>query len=250
MDTSRHQAGGDFVEAIASAMDGRQAEMWTALPAVLESFDAGKRTCTVQPTIRMLFTDESKNETWLIMPQLLDVPVMFPGGGGFVLTFPLKYGDEGLVVFGARCIDAWWQSGPGANHDGQVQAEMRMHDLSDGFFIPTVRSVPNVEAGISTSDVELRSVDPSGPVVSLKPDGSASVYSPVAINIDSPIVNITGNAVTVTATTIALNGFINANAGTGGQVNLVGVVMINGEAYTLHRHTSVQSGSSNTGPKA
>lgn len=196
-----------FIQALQAALDGRQAEIWTALPAVVESFDPDRRMCVLQPTIQGLYEDEDGTDSWVTIPVLVDVPVQFPGGGGFVLTFPLAQGDEGIVVFSARCIDAWWQYG-----NVQPQAELRMHDLSDGFFIPTLRSRLKVEAAISTTDVELRSVDPAGPKVSMTPAGVA----------------------TITATTINLNG----------------ALIINGEAYNAHMHTGVTVGGANTGGKA
>jgi hypothetical protein len=80
---------------------------------------------------------------------------MFPGGGNFTLTFPLIANDEGLLVFSARCIDSWWQSG-----GIQTQAELRMHDLSDGFFIPTGgMSQPNIPGNINATATELRTKD-------------------------------------------------------------------------------------------
>jgi Phage protein Gp138 N-terminal domain len=200
----------DWVEALQLAIEGKLSEVWTALPAVVVSFDATRRTCVLQPTIKMHITDEHEGQQWVELPLLLDVLVQFPGGGGFVMTFPLAPGDEGLVVFSARCVDAWWERG-----DVQVQAEHRMHDLSDGFFIPTVRSLPNVEGDISSTDVELRAVDPAGPRVTLRPDDSVEVSSP--------------GVVTVTAATINLNG----------------VVVINGTPYLSHTHTDPQGG--NTG---
>jgi hypothetical protein len=206
------EESGEFIEALRIAMQGSQAEIWTALPAVVESFNPSKRTCVVQPTIQMQVQDQYGKKRWETMPLFHDVIVQFPGGGGFVLTFPLAAGDEGIIVFAARCVDAWWERG-----DVQVQAEMRMHDLSDGFFIPTVRSVPNVEPAISATDVELRAVDPAGPRVTLKPNGNAVIASP-------------GN-VTVNAATINLNG----------------VLTINGTPYMEHVHDGVESGGSNTG---
>lgn len=229
----RRESGGDFMEALASAMEGKQAEIWTALPAVLESFDASKRTCEVQPTIQARFVDELQQVQWLTLPLLVDCPVMFPGGGGFVLTFPLVKGDEGIVVFSSRCIDAWWQQG-----EVQVQADLRMHDLSDGFFIPTVRSVPHVEAGISTTDVTLRSVDPGGPMVTLKPDGSAHVTSPVLVTLQAPLVNVQATTAIVEAPEVSISGDV---------VNVMGVLTINGEPYLDHVHSGIDPGPSNTG---
>lgn len=144
----------DQAEVFQMAMDGRQAEMWTALPAIVVSFDPAKRTVSVQSALKMQMRDESGTVSWVSMPLMTDCPVFFAGAGGWVLTFPIKQGDEGLLLFGSRCIDAWWQNG-----GVQQQLEFRMHDLSDGFFLPGIKSVPNVEPSISTTAAQLRSAD-------------------------------------------------------------------------------------------
>ena len=88
------------------------------------------------------------------LPLLLDCPVVFPHAGGCSLTFPIKPGDECLVVFSCRAIDLWWQQG-----GVQPPAETRMHDLSDGFVIPGPYSQPKVIPDVNTAYVELRTDD-------------------------------------------------------------------------------------------
>ena len=56
-------------------------------------------------------TAPSGGQQHMPLPLLLDCPVYFPSGGNCTLTFPVQPGDECLVVFASRCIDAWWQSG-------------------------------------------------------------------------------------------------------------------------------------------
>ena len=41
----------------------------------------------------------------------------------------------------------------------QHQAELRMHDLSDGMFIPGIYSKPRIPGGISGNSAQLRTVD-------------------------------------------------------------------------------------------
>jgi hypothetical protein len=90
------------------------------------------------------------------IPLLLDVPVLFPGAGGYALTYPVKAGDEGLVILASRCIDSWWTRG-----GVQAQAELRMHDLSDGFFLPGFRSNPRKLTGFSNSVIRMTTDDGS-----------------------------------------------------------------------------------------
>ena len=147
------------VEALRAALDGRQAEMWTALPGIVQSFDPAAMTVSVQPAVAGRISDEAGKAASVDLPILPDVPVVFPGGGGFALTFPVAAGDECLVVFASRCIDAWWQSG-GVGEP----MEPRMHDLSDGFALVGVRSQPHRLSPVSYThlDVYKRQSSPSG----------------------------------------------------------------------------------------
>ena len=98
-------------EAIRAAFDGMAAGLWTAMPAIVQSFDPAKMTLVAQPAIKGRVRGKDGTISFVEMPLLVDVPVLFPSGGGFSLTFPIAQGDEALIVFADRCIDAWWQSG-------------------------------------------------------------------------------------------------------------------------------------------
>jgi len=177
--------------AILTALTGNQSQIWTALPGIVQSFDAATMSCEVQPAIQGQVTNAVTQErTWVDLPLLLDCPVQFPAGGGGTLTFPVTNGDECLVVFSSRCIDSWFQSG---GHKNQ-QAIMRMHDLSDGFVLLGFRSVPRVLSGISSTDVQLRS-DDGASFVGLNPITHTVTITASAININGPV-NINGNVAT------------------------------------------------------
>ena len=217
----------DQTEATLAALEGLQSELWTALPAIVRGFDIAKMTAELQPTIqaRVLSRDgkaplpgavpDDVFPYWRVtMPPLLDVPVVFPSGGGLILTFPIKVGDEVLVVFSARCIDSWWQQG-----GVQPQADFRMHDLSDGFAIPGPRSLPNTVTGISASAAQLRT-----------DDGTVFVeVGPGGIKLNGPV-EITGD--------VALTGKLTAT----------GEIKSGTHTLTLHTHGGVASGSGTTNP--
>ncbi len=143
----------DSQEALRLALDSKQSTMWTAMPAVVSSVNLTKMTVEATPTIQGRFADPNGEVHFLDMPPCLDIPICFPSGGGFLITMPIAVGDEVLIVFASRCIDAWWQSGGISNRP----MELRMHDLSDGFAIPGPRSQPNLPAGsVSTTDLQIR----------------------------------------------------------------------------------------------
>lgn len=168
-----------FRMAFASLMTG----MWSAMPAIVESYNAVAGTISCQPTINGKQTLPNGTVQDFKMPLLVDVPVCFPRGGGCVLTMPIAQGDEVLVVFADRCIDGWWQLG-----GVQTQTDMRLHDLSDGFAIPGPWSQPRALANVSTTTAQLRSLDgttyyevvPSSKTINIVAPGGINLIGPVA----------------------------------------------------------------------
>lgn len=158
-------------------LDGRQSTMWTAMPCAVTKVNLASMTISAQPLIQGTITDENNVTTYVNLPILEDVPLVFPSAGGFLLTLPIQIGDEVLVVFGSRCIDSWWQSGG----IGQP-IETRMHDLSDGFAIPGPRSQPNVAASISSTGAQLRNLAGTT-YLEISADGKIKLVSPTEIDI-------------------------------------------------------------------
>lgn len=161
----------------------REIGLRVAMPGIIQSFDPAEQTVTVQLAIREQRVDADGNKTWLDIPQLVDVPVVFPRAGGYVLTMPIASGDECLVIFGDACIDAWWQSGGVQN-----QIDCRRHDLSDGFAIPGPWSQPQGIPNYSTSTAQFRTVDGSA-YVELA-GSNINIVASGAITIKGATVNI------------------------------------------------------------
>lgn len=222
-------------------LNGRLAQVWTSLPGIIQSFNDAEQTVVVQPSIRAVVFDINGQPTNVDLPLLLDCPVQFPAGGGFTLTFPVKDGDECLVVFSARCIDAWWQSGGVQN-----QAVLRMHDLSDGFALLGFSSLPRVIGAISTSATQLRSNDGST-FVEVGP--SEITLQAVTVNINATAsATVTTPTFTVNGATV-LNGSLSQGMGTnGGEATMEGPVNVNtdvvidSKSTISHTHVDPQGG--------
>lgn len=229
MDRREHLEGG-LLEGMLAAMDGRQSDLWTALPGIIRKVNLAAMTVEVEPTIqirrRLAWLNSS---TWIKIPLLVDVPIIYPSGGGFTLTFPIAPGDEALVVFASRCIDSWWQLG-----GVQVQAELRMHSLSDGFAIVGPRSQPRVlTPAADGTAVELRSddqssrvrIEPSGKIKVNSLGSDVEVTAAGAIKLTAPSVQIVGN--------VAITGSLTNNG-----VNV----------GSTHTHSGVDTGLGTSGP--
>lgn len=207
------------------AVQENQTLIWTALPGIIAKFPGsagGAMTVDVQPTINGLEIDTRGNKSWVQMPVLLDCPIAWQGGGGVTATFPIALGDECLVVFSSRCIDAWWKQGGIQN-----QAELRMHNLSDGFALVGLRSLPRsftpdpANACLITDDGQTYfKLNPTSKQVAVQASGG--------INLNGVTIDSSGNInspATITATTDVVGG---------------------GKHLKTHVHTDPQGG--NTGP--
>lgn len=209
---------------LVAAQRSAQSKLWTSLPGIIQSFDDVAMTCVVQPAIQAFVTTDDGAQVLTTLPLLLDCPVQFPAGGGCTLTFPVKPNDECLVVFASRCIDSWWQSG-----GIQAQAELRMHDLSDGFALLGFRSQPRVIVGVSTVSAQLRS-----------DDGVAFVE----INPTTHAVNATTTGpMALTAPLVTINGDVKVN----GRVDTTGDMKAGTISLQTHRTSQVQTGTGTSG---
>lgn len=168
----------DKEEALRACVEGFLVNLWTALPCIVQSYDAVKGTCVLQAAIQAKVRDAQGVETWVNLPPLVDVPVVYPSGGQFVITFPIAAGDEALCIFASRCIDNWWLQGGAQN----TQAEFRLHDLSDGFAIIGPRSQPRKLTAVSTTTTQIRTVDGTA-YIELTTDGKINLKAPGGVHV-------------------------------------------------------------------
>ena len=144
----------DQLEAMQAHLDGRQSQIHTSMPGNIVSFDPKTMTATVRPAIQAMVRQRDRTRKPQDIEAIRDVPVHFPAGGGYTLTFSVKSGDECLIVFNERSIDNWHQ------HGGQQQpSDLRMHDINDAVVHVGLRSQPNVIPNVHAENVQMRSDD-------------------------------------------------------------------------------------------
>lgn len=130
------------------------ANLRVAVPGIIQAFDSVEQTVRVQPAIRELVTGSDYTPVSIPLPELLDVPIVLPRAGAYVITLPIQAGDECLVIFADQCVDAWWQNGGVQN-----QMEKRRHDLSDGFAILGTWSQPRRLSQYRTDSMQLLNLE-------------------------------------------------------------------------------------------
>lgn len=258
----------DQQRVIDQAIDGRLSAVWTAIPAQVTKYNPEAITVECQPLIQGRRTKEDGSVELMTLPLLLDCPVIFPHAGGGSITFPIKVGDEVLVIFSCRGIDFWWQ-----NSGIQPPPEIRMHDLSDGFALPGIWSQPKKIGNLSTDSLMIRSDDKSA-YIEIKTE-SKDINSKTSANMTATVggnvtVNVSGNANinvagsttldcptnTITGT-LTVRGLITGQGGLAisggsgasvdGNLTTTGDVTAAGISLDRHTHSGVTSGGSNTG---
>ena len=238
-------------------LDDFAADMRVMIPGIVKSFDVAKQTATVQISIRER-VNLNGVLSWETLPLLVDVNVGMFRAGGYVITFPVNEGDEGLVFFADACIDAWWQSGGIQN-----QMDKRRHDLSDGFFIPLTWSQPRAISGYSNDSVQIRN-EAGSAYVEIQGD-KINLVSPSEINgtaptikmnastefqVMSPLLNLLVDSIATAASsgtgnvgTVNLNvGTLDVQAATGATIDAGGNTVIEGKNFLGHEHNLSGSG--------
>lgn len=123
----------DLAELLRLAMRQAQAELHVSFPGRVESYDASEQKADIQPLLQRVIVDADGNELDPeTLPILHDVPVAFPRGGGFFLSWPLAAGDLVHVLIVERSIDQF------LGGDGEITRplDFRMHNLSDAVAYP------------------------------------------------------------------------------------------------------------------
>jgi hypothetical protein len=225
----------DEEETLRIVMRALQGQIWTAMPGVVAQYPGSgghKMTVDVQVTVNGSFRTQAGAFVSKEIPLLRDCPVCWQGGGGAIATFPIAEGDECLVVFAARNIDSWFKNGsaaPGALWD---PPSGRMHDLSDGFALVGVRSMPNA-FDIDPANASLQSVDGTAYFKLNPTTKSIAAVAPGGITLNGVTIDASGNIVMPADSTLS-----------GDMDDL----LIGGVSLANHVHSGVQTGGGDSGP--
>jgi|AntRauTorcE11897_2_1112592.scaffolds.fasta_scaffold29579_2 phage baseplate assembly protein gpV len=194
---------------IRQGIANRLKDLHTSMPGIIESFDPATQTASIQPTIKRVFiTRDGITETLTPsnLPLLINVPIQFPRGGGFSLTFPVTKGDECLIMFAERAIDTWHKFGGIREPNAK-----RFHSLSDATAIVGLSSLPNKVPSYSGTATQVKKDDGSA-VISLNNDSSIGITSDSDITVTS-LANIKAEAVgNITATCANLSATASGSA--------------------------------------
>lgn len=104
----------DFVDELKKLVKEQIHNIHTALPAEIVSIDETTGRVCVKPKAQMRFS----NGRIIDFPLISGVPLVMPQSGiaGAAIVFPVKSGDQCLLVFSEQSLDYWLENGMTNSH--------------------------------------------------------------------------------------------------------------------------------------
>lgn len=204
----------DEITQLREMIDRALSRINTALPGVIDAFDAATQTATVIPAIKMRVNVDG-TESFMDLPPIINAPLIFPfaSTAGFALTLPVKKGDPCIILFSQRSIDNWHDKGGIQPPEEGVAS--RHHDLTDALVLMAASPLPDVLGAWEADGVELRNREKTTRVtvkdttvvaaagtsiLTLNVNGTATLVAPTKVTVqtalaevDAPQSNFTGN---------------------------------------------------------
>lgn len=166
-----------------------------AIPAIIQSYDATTKRAIVQPALDTLFADGNSRPK----PQIKDVPVLNPSGGGYAVTFNHKKGDAVMLLVSQRGIREFKLA-----YKKALPSRTTFFSMVDAVAIPgfggrTITPATPLGAAIQSEDGTTAIIlTPAG--VEIRTAGGLTVTGAGDINITSPgTLNLGGDSVNITA---------------------------------------------------
>jgi len=194
-------------EAIGYVARKEIAKVRTRVPGVIQAYDASEQSCEVKVGIKRRLEDG----TFFEDPVLVNVPVMFPQGGGFCMHFPLESGDPVMVEFCERSVDEWLLASSVITN--AEPSDPRRFDVSDAtvtaglsiFADPMPAAMAKTDAitiGVRSGDtrVEIKSsgaidiISDGGTQISMALDGSITLTSTSFANLGGAAASLLAKA--------------------------------------------------------
>ncbi|CDM50838.1 TPA: hypothetical protein RQ837_003932 [Pseudomonas aeruginosa] len=222
-------------------------QLKTCMPArVLRVASQEELRVDVQPVIDILRKDGDSQP----IPTILNVPVLMLGGSKSLISYPVEAGDFVMLVFSQLDIDRFIE-GTGTNAHEKTPYTARRFHLQDAVAIPglfpfgaeanspATRTNPHNPQDLvvthnkgTGNEVEVR----------LGKDGSLTLKSPLAVNVESPSVSVKTQTLKVEAANTTWTGNITHS----GNYVQTGESTFNGIQFSTHKHGGVMPGGGTT----
>ena len=166
------------------------------IPAQVVQYDRAENIATIQPLITWVDTEHNAVQRH----QLVDIPVISMGAGGFHISFPIQQGDIGWIYAADRdtsqFLESLSMSKPNTGRIHKFEHEMFIPDVFRRY---TINSEDSAAMVIQSTSGATR--------ISIRGD-NIKITAPSNVTVDTPQANFTGS-VTI-ANTLVVNG-VNVN---------------------------------------
>lgn len=194
-----------MTEAIGNGISQRLKLLNTQTPGYVLKFDPETQLAELQVSIERI-DKNGKSSKW---SPIIRCPVQFGGGNEFHIEHQIDIGDEGIIEFSQRCIDAWVDQGGVA-----PQSIIQFHDMNDAMFVPGLRSQPNKISDFKNDGVRIRNKSGSQEIwvkndesISMKnSSGYINLLPDGRVDINGLIIDTSGNATTASGISLDEHG--------------------------------------------
>lgn len=112
----------------------------------IQSFNPATKTAEIEILFKRVMPDGNIKP----YPLLIDCPVFTLQGGGAAVQMPIAAGDQCIVLFSDRNIDAWYQNG-----SASAPFDARAHDISDGMALVGINALTSTLPAYSATELRL-----------------------------------------------------------------------------------------------
>ena len=121
------------VDLIQRALESRLGDVYTALPGRVESYDPKTQCADVLPLVKRPLPTADGDIVSEDLPIVPNVPICFPRGGAFTISWPIAPGDSVLLIVTTYAIGGWRASGKSSE-----AGDVRLHSLGSSVAIPVL----------------------------------------------------------------------------------------------------------------
>ena len=230
----------NFVTAMRGLMTEQLSEVHTALPVRVTGVNYGAKTVTLESIVKNTRSSEDEID----YPTFEDVPFMVNGGGTGRISFPIKAGDLGTVIFSERDPSNALQTSGETSSSSTFMQPCGLYPIC---FIPKIATGTDSTEAVDSEKVVIS--NNKNTYASFDPTGNISIWNSQGMKID-----ITTSGITITdgIGTLHLKGGNLTFKGGVADINGLKIdqngLMTDGNGIGFHTHTHtvriIQSGNS------
>jgi len=164
-------------EVIFEAIEKKLLDLHTALPGKVDKYYIENQSADIKPLIhKKIRLSNSLKEVSL--PVVTRASIIWPSvnNSNTFMTFPLKPGDLGVLIFCERALDNYLASIPEIDYPFKINPSFhnntRHHDLNDAWFIPGGLPFSKALQDVSEDDIVIKN---NNIKINIKPDGKITI---------------------------------------------------------------------------